>query len=349
MTELPPDRRWATPATLETRAAVQSLLGDLRKGDRILVACSGGPDSLALAAAAQFVGSQLGLEVGAVIVDHQLQERSAEVAADAGQACVAFGLDPVVVAAVDVTGPGGPEAAARRARYDLLEAMAVRLKAKAVLLGHTREDQAETVLLRIARGSGTRTLAAMQSINGIFRRPLLNVSRSVVHASAADEGAALGLVAWQDPHNSDPRFTRVRVRNALDRLEDALGPGLVAGLARTAELAHEDALALEGWADRAFEQVVTFHDEGMEAAVGDLEQLPKAVRTRILRRMCLDMGAPTDAITFAHVQSLDEFIVNWHGQGAISLPARVSARRRYGRLILTAPDSTLDAGDPVAT
>lgn len=342
-------RHWATSQTLAVRSAVNDSLTDLVRGDCVIVACSGGPDSLALAAAAAFVGDQLGLTVVGVIVDHQLQEGSSEIAAIASSICISLGLDSVVVAQVEVTGEGGPEAAARRARHDLLDAMAVRYQAKAILLGHTREDQAETVLLRLARGSGTRSISAMQPLAGLLRRPLLNLERSTVHASAKDVCGVLGVAPWQDPHNRDPRFARVRVREAMATLETALGAGFVAGLARTAELAGEDALALEQWSDQSFDALVVFDDQSLSADAAELSLLPRAIRSRVIRRMCLDLGAASDAISLAHVQAVDALITQWRGQGAVSLPARVNARRDYGRLILTASVSPPTAGEPLAT
>jgi len=343
------ERHWATTQTLTVRSAVAESLSGFIRGDVIIVACSGGPDSLALAAASAFVGQQRGLTVIGVIVDHQLQIGSAEIAEAASSICISFGLDPVVVAKVEVKGDGGPEAAARRARYEVLEAMAIRFQAKAILLGHTREDQAETVLLRLARGSGTRSISAMQPMAGLLRRPFLGVDRATVHASADDVCAALSVSPWQDPHNTDPKFARVRVREAMATLEAALGAGFVAGLARSAELAGEDASALEQWSDQSFDALVVFEDESLWAEASQLAALPRAVRSRVIRRMCLDLGAESDAITFAHVQAVDALVTQWHGQGAVSLPARVHARRDYGRLILTAPVSPSTPGDPLAT
>ncbi|CAB4891247.1 MAG: tRNA lysidine(34) synthetase TilS [Actinobacteria bacterium] len=342
-------RHWATTQTLAVRSAVAESLNDLAPGEVIIVACSGGPDSLALAAASAFVGQQRGLTVVGIIVDHQLQMGSAEVAEAASSICIALGLDPVVIAQVEVTGDGGPEAAARSARHEALDAMAVRYQAKAILLGHTREDQAETVLLRLARGSGTRSISAMQPVAGLLRRPLLGLERSVVHASASDVCRVLGVDPWQDPHNGDAKFARVRVRAAMATLEEALGAGFIAGLARTAELAGEDASALEQWSDVSFETLVTFEDRELWAEADQLALLPRAIRSRIIRRMCLDLGAASDAISLAHVQAVDALITQWHGQGAVSLPARVNARRDYGRLILTASVSPTTAGDPLAT
>ncbi len=339
-------RHWASPSTLEVRAAVHASLLDLQPGSVVLVACSGGPDSLALAAAAAFVGRGRELTVGAVVVDHQLQEGSHAVAVAAQDACVALGLDPVVIARGEVGADGGPEAAARTARHAALHAVAARLGAEAVLLGHTREDQAETVLLRLARGSGTRSLAAMRPVAGLLRRPLLHLPREVVRSSAREECAALGLAAWQDPHNSDERFARVRLRLALQTLQEALGPGLTSGLARSAEIAAEDADALEAWALEAFDRLAVFSDAGIELEAAPLAELPAAVRTRVIRRMCIDLGATPEDVSRSHVLAVDALVVDWHGQGAVSLPGRVSARREYGRLVLT---TVLDAGDPVAT
>jgi len=279
-------------------------------------------------------------------VDHQLQDGSAAAAQAAQDACIAMGLDPVVIARVDVGADGGPEAAARTARHAALHAVAARLDAVAVLLGHTREDQAETVLLRLARGSGTRSIAAMRPIAGLLRRPLLSLPRDRVRASAREECDALGLQAWQDPHNSDERFARVRLRLALQTLQESLGPGLTSGLARSAELAADDADALDAWAQESFDRLVAFGDGRLEIEAAAFAHLPVAVRGRIIRRMCIDLGSTAEDVTRGHVQAVDALAVDWHGQGAVSLPGRVSARREYGRLVLT---TVLDAGDPVAT
>lgn len=340
------ERSWASAATLEVRRTVQSSLSDLVSGQTVLVACSGGADSLALAAASAFAGRAAGLTVGAVIVDHQLQKGSAKVARRAQEACLALGLDPVVIARVEVGSAGGPEAAARTARYEALTALAARFDASAILLGHTREDQAETVLLRLARGSGTRSIAAMRPRAGLLRRPMLTLSRELVHTSAADICREIGHTPWQDPHNDEPRYARVRVRRALAQLGDALGPGLTAGLARSADLAAEDAQALDDWADAAFAALVEFDGPRLRGQADALAALPTAVRLRVIRRMCTDLGAAPDELSRSHVQSVDALVSAWHGQGPVSLPARVRAHREYGRLVVT---TVLDAGDPVAT
>src|SRR5579862_3041691 len=222
-------------AVAEIRNAVRDCLADLEHGDLVLAACSGGADSLALAAALAFVAPRAGLRAGGVTVDHGLQPGSAERAAVVAGLLRSLELDPVHSVAVTVAPAGsaaGPEAAARAARYAALDAVASAAGAVAVLLGHTLDDQAETVLLGLARGSGGRSLAGMPARRGVYRRPLLGLRRATTAAACAE----LGLVPWQDPHNPDYRFARARVRHqALPALEEALGPGVAEALARTAD------------------------------------------------------------------------------------------------------------------
>ena len=233
------------PAVAEARACVRRCLGDLEPGDLILAACSGGADSLALAAALAHEAPRLGLRGGGVTVDHGLQEGSAAQAARVVAALGALGLDPVRQARVTVDGlpgAGGPEAAARRARYTALEQVAHQTGAAVVLLGHSRDDQAETVLLGLARGSGARALAGMPARRGRFRRPLLALGR----ATLRDACLAQGLDPWDDPHNCDPSYARVRVRrHALPALEETLGPGIAEALARSAAQLSADCDALD--------------------------------------------------------------------------------------------------------
>jgi tRNA(Ile)-lysidine synthase len=243
------------PSVAAIRVAVREALAGVRpeSAPAVLVACSGGADSLALATAAGFVASRAGLRAGLVTVDHGLQEGSAERAKAVASWARSAGFDPVEVLSVDVSGrPGGPEAAAREARYEALLAAARRLDAAAVLLGHTRDDQAETVLLALARGAGPRGLAGMparRDVEGVaLLRPLLGVSREQTRQACAE----LGLRPWDDPHNADPAYARSRVRaTALPALVAALGPDVVPNLARTAALVAADTAALDGLAAAA--------------------------------------------------------------------------------------------------
>jgi tRNA(Ile)-lysidine synthase len=306
---------------------VRAGLADLDPGDALLVACSGGPDSLALAAATGFVAPRLGLRAGAVVVDHGWSAGSARVAAGAAGSCERLGLAPVDVVRVHPDGVGGPEAAARAARYAALDAAAERHAARAVLLGHTLQDQAETVLLGLARGSGARSIAGMAARRGLLRRPLLGLPRETTARACAD----LRLDVWHDPANADPAYARSRLRALLPALEEALGPGLASALARTAELAREDADALEALAGRLLESA------GLDVAGLDVETLgaaPDAVRRRALLLAARRAGSPAGALGRRHVLALDALVVRWRGQGAVHLPGGVIGRRACGRLVL---------------
>ena len=312
------------PAVAAVRRAVRGCLADLPTGQLVLVGCSGGADSLALSAAAAFEAPRLGLRAGAVVVDHGLQPDSAAVATRVAARLRALALDPVEVvrARVPANG-GGPEAAARAARYAALNAHSRRVGAAAVLLGHTRDDQAETVLLGLARGSGARSLAGMRPRSGAYRRPLLGLDRELTRAACDAEQ----LSVWEDPHNADPTYARVRVRRrVLPVLEAELGPGVSAALARTAELLAADADALDAWAER--ETAACGGADGLRAE--RLATLPPAVRSRVLRRAALAAGCPATDLSAAHIDALDALVTRWHGQRGIDLPGSVRAARRGG-------------------
>ena len=293
----------------------------------VLVACSGGADSLALASALAFVAPRLGIRAGLVTVDHGLQEGSAGRALAVAEWGRTVGLDPVEVATVEVGGrPGGPEAAARDARYEALSSAAERNGASAVLLGHTRDDQAETVLLALARGGGPRGLAGMPYRKKVFVRPLLDVSRAETRKACA----ALGVAAWEDPHNSDPAYSRARVRaDALPALIAALGPGVVANLARTAALVAADVELLDSLAAAALDAARTPAGLGVAA----LAELPAAVRTRVLHAWARELGAPGAALSHRHVAALDALVTDWRGQGPTSLPGGIVVGRNSGALV----------------
>jgi len=317
------------PAVAVVRRAVWDAISDIGAGRLVLAACSGGADSLALAAGLAFVGPRLQLRAGAVTVDHGLQQDSAQRASHVAGLLSSFGLDPVECVRVQVGRSGGPEAAAREARYAGLAQVADRCGATAVLLGHTLDDQAETVLLGLARGSGGRSLAGMPARTDRYRRPLLGVGRGVTAAACA----ALSLEPWNDPHNCDPAYTRARVRHdALPALEQALGPGVAAALARTAVQLRADDEALTDWATREAERL-RGNDASLDCAA--LAALPSAVRSRVLHGAAVAAGCPAGALSAQHVRQVDMLLTSWHGQRWIDLPGGVRALRRCGRLLLT--------------
>lgn len=345
------------PSVAAVRLAVRTALADLPAGARVLVACSGGPDSLALAAATAHSARRLLLLAGAVVVDHRWSAGSHEAARSAQDACRGFGLDPVEVVAVEASalpGEGGPEAVARRVRYAALESAATRQGAAAVLLGHTLQDQAETVLLGLLRGAGARSLAGMPARRGVFRRPLLGLSRAQTVAACR----AQGLSPWADPANDDPAYARSRLRPALEQvrhlLAEGLGesslasPDLDAALARTAELLREDADALDAAAQTLLASArLPITPQPAVAAdarrvvvnldVAVLRTAPDAVRRRALLAALRAAGCPAGSLGRRHVLAVDAVVSTWHGQGPVHLPGRVEAARACGRLCLTRP------------
>ena len=326
------------PAVAEIRLAVRRSLGaaGLTAGDLVLVACSGGADSLALAAALAFEAQRAGLRGGGVTVDHGLQDGSAEQAQAVVKTLTGLGLDPVQAIGVTVPGPAdagsagypGPEAAARTARYQALDHAASSCGAAAVLLGHTRDDQAETVLLGLARGSGARSLAGMPERQGRYLRPLLGTGRAQTQAACA----AQNLGAWADPQNADPAYARARVRHRLlPVLEAELGPGVAEALARTAEQLRADADFLDDLAKTEAERIAPGNSE---LPLDALAALPGAIRTRVLRHAAIAAGCPAGSLTARHVAGLDALVTDWRGQRWIDLPGGIRGQRRYGKLLL---------------
>lgn len=309
-------------AARTVRTAVRGFL-DSVVADTLVVACSGGADSLALAAATTHVAARRGWPVQGFVVDHGLQEGSGEVASRAGEQLAALGCDEVRVLRVEVGDRGGLEAAARRARYAVLEQE--RPESSLVLLGHTLDDQAETVLLGLGRGSGPRSIAGMSPLNPPWARPLLGITRDTTSAACTE----LGLVPWNDPHNSDPRFTRARLRGeVLPLLDDVLQGGVRPALARTARQVREDSQALDELAGRT--RLAAEHDGGLD--VGELTDAHPAVRRRVLRGWLIDQGVTE--VSDAHLRSADALIGNWRGQGAHALPGGFELRRAHGRLLV---------------
>ncbi|SEQ30430.1 tRNA(Ile)-lysidine synthase [Lentzea xinjiangensis] len=289
------------------RTAVRGFLDEVCP-EAVTVAVSGGADSLALAACV----ARLAPGASAVVVDHGLQPGSADVALRAARQCADLGL-VARVEAVRVEGPGGPEAAARNARY-----AALRPSRGVVLLGHTLDDQAETVLLGLGRGSGPRSIAGMRAYDPPWGRPLLGVPREVTRAACAEQG----IEVWEDPHNQDPSFTRVRLRTeVLPLLEEVLQGGVAASLARTAAQLREDCDALDSLAS-AF--------SGDCCAVDDIGELPTALRRRVLRSWLIDEGVPE--LSDSHLRRVDALVSEWRGQGGVWLPGGFVVRRAHGRL-----------------
>ncbi|MFT4233980.1 MAG: tRNA lysidine(34) synthetase TilS, partial [Microbacterium sp.] len=313
------------PAIAAIRLAVRNALTPYAD-QTVLVALSGGADSLALAAAAAYEARARNIRVISVTVDHALQPGSDGVAARAAQQAADLGIADARTVRVDVGETGGPEAAARDARYAALLSVAVDVDAAAVLLGHTLDDQAEGVLLGLARGAGAGSLAGMpprreHATGLIWERPLLSVRRETTRAFCA----ASGIEPWHDPHNDDPRYARVRVRQTiLPLLETELGPGIAEALWRTAEQLREDNEAFQDMIDEVIEDICEHAEAGISISVDALLANPPALRNRIIRYVA---SSEFDvSLTRAQTLEIARLVTDWRGQGPLDLPGFTAAR-----------------------
>jgi len=316
-----------TTPLYQIRLAVRSELEDIAAGDSVLVAASGGADSSALAAALLLECKTKSIKVIALIIDHGLQKNSADVTHETKRTLTKIGYENIEIRRVTVEITDGLEASARRARYQALKDVANSHKAVAIFLGHTRDDQAETVLLGLSRGSGSRSLSGMAARVDRYRRPLLAITRAQTEAACEEAG----IKFWQDPHNQSMEFTRVRVREVvLPTMEKEIGPGISDALARSAKLLRDDADALDYLSDEIFSKL-----EPASLDISKIEAQPRAIRTRILRRAIYLAGAPQGSLSADHIEPVEALITAWKGQGSISLPGGVTVARISGRLSLS--------------
>lgn len=316
-----------TTPLYQIRLAVRSELEDIAAGDSVLVAASGGADSSALAAALLLECKTKSIKVIALIIDHGLQKNSADVTHETKRTLTKIGYENIEIRRVTVEITDGLEASARRARYQALNDVANSHNAVAVFLGHTKDDQAETVLLGLARGSGSRSLSGMAARVDRYRRPLLSITRAQTEAACEEAG----IKFWQDPHNQSMEFTRVRVREVvLPTMEKEIGPGISDALARSAKLLRDDADALDYLSDEIFSKL-----EPASLEISKLESQPRAIRTRVLRKAIYLAGAPQGSLSAEHIEPVEALITAWKGQGPISLPGGVTVARISGRLSLS--------------
>ena len=326
--------------SLAVRNQLTSFIDEAGAPPALIVGLSGGADSLALALTTIDVAARAGIPVVTVTVDHGLRVGSGEEARRVADLAASLGAR-AVVETVAVDGPGGPEGAARDARRAALRAVAQREGAP-IILGHTMDDQAETVLLRLARGSGPSSLRAIAPISrdddGVtWLRPLLGLRRTDTEQACAQAG----LTPVEDPTNdidgpwrsadgSPLRRSALRHR-AIPALASALGVDPVPALARTAALCAQDDDALTAWAREltgaarvADERDPGDGDASVALAVSLLRGAPRAVRTRTLREAARAAGLR--ALSSTHIDDLDDLVVAWRGQGPIHLPGGFASR-----------------------
>ena len=347
--------RTAVRAALAAR--LELLADDTAVGQlapRLLVGLSGGADSLALLATAVWVGTRMGLETEAAIVDHGLQDGSAQVAERALVQAERLGAAAhVLPVEVDLAAPGGLENSARAARHDALETLRRERGALALLMAHTLDDQAEQVLMGLARGGGPRALSGIPRTRGALLRPFLGTGRderTALRRADTEEICRLhDLEWWEDPMNADETLLRSRVRHrALPLLREILGEHLDENLARTADLVGPDAEHLDAEAAALLESLRRDGGELREerdVLLLDVHALAAAaapLRTRILRdasrsaeraiRAEAGTGA-TKSLLRRQVLAIDALVVSWHGQAAVPVPGRIEVARRDGLLV----------------
>jgi tRNA(Ile)-lysidine synthase len=316
----------ATPL-YQIRLAVRAELSDLNAGDTVLVAVSGGADSSALAAGLLAEAKEKAIRPIAVIIDHALQPNSADVAMNTKAELAKAGYTNVEIKRIKVEVTDGMEASARRARYAALNEIAESTNAVAIFLGHTKDDQAETVLLGLARGSGTRSLSGMAERIDKYRRPLLSITRSQTEAACKE----VGIKYWNDPHNQSMEYARVRVREkVLPLMEAEIGPGIADALTRSAKILRDDADALDQWAEEVLDEI-----DPIEMDIETLASLPRAIRSRVIRKAIYLAGAPSGSLSAEHLEPVEALVTAWKGQGAVSLPGGVTVARISGRLSLS--------------
>ena len=304
---------------IKLQNAVNELIKNFEPADTLLIACSGGADSLALAWASKVVAKRLDLNVIAVIIDHQLFNESFQVALNAKEQCENFGIEKVLIKKIEVIEhKEGLESAARSARYESFEQLMIDLNAKAVLLAHTQDDQAETMLMRLTRGSGAKSLSAMKEVSGKYLRPFLHIRKKELVEALQKEG----ITFWQDPANTDYRFLRAKVRNELmPKLIEVLGESVIESLDRTSDLLKEDNEALESIAFK------NYQDLSKELNVEVLIKFPAAIRKRIIKIAALDSGVNPGPFSYEHIEAIDALVTNWRGQGNVDLPGFIQASR----------------------
>ena len=309
--------------------------------DAILIAVSGGADSTALAAVIIDHCLRAGSTPHTLSVDHGIRPGSDREAQETCRVMASLGAQSSWVS-VTVDAPGGPEASARVARRGALAEHAQTLGERvAVFLGHTMDDQAETVLLRLARGSGVGSLRAMSVRDDagsiVWMRPLMNCRRSEtlgvcrqLELPWVDDPSNKMDGPWRAADGSALRRSAVR-EQAIPSLAHSLGMDPVPSLARTAELSAADDEALNEWAEQVWQRA---WEGAAEAASGigalrvaELKEIPQAVRMRVLHRYLSAVGAPS----LVHLEQADALITRWSGQGPLSIPQGTLARVGKGK------------------
>jgi tRNA(Ile)-lysidine synthase len=284
---------------------------------------------MALASATLFESKKLQLQVATVTIDHGLQKTSAKVTEQTLEKLHQIGITEAWSKKVKVGTKGGPEAAARDARYEALESIRIESKSDFIVLGHTANDQAETVLLGLTRGSGSRSLSGMSVRSEKLLRPLLSIERATTEQFCKDEY----ILPWRDPQNKDLKFLRVRIRKlVLPFLEKQLGNGIFSNLIRTSSQLQEDDQYLSSVATKAFKKIAKTGSHSLSLPQPDLLKLPDAIRNRVIKSAIDYFGVDSSRV---HVLAVADLVLNWHGQKPLALPG-VRVERKGKTITLNA-------------
>lgn len=349
------DARRAKSSPFANRLLAEWRRLGLPQGDaRIVVAVSGGADSVALMSALDELLRARRLGVSPVIahLDHALRASSGEDARwVAGLACDLGHEVEVERAEVhEQAEKAGDnlEQAARRARYEFLARVAAKQDARVVLTAHTMDDQAETVILRLLRGSGAEGLGGIKPVrllaadaDVLLVRPLLNWAR---RADTEEYCRARGVCWRSDEMNLDERFARVRVRKSLIPLMQSFNARAVETLARTARILREDAAALDTVAGLLLEEsrvakagALDVHESDSygpsELCVDVLARAPKGLRRRALRRWIAEARGDLRRLEMVHFLAVERLLLGERGGRVVELPGGATVLRRKGRLI----------------
>lgn len=334
-----PVRKRLSPAQGLVRQALrQVLIANTKTGQKLLVAVSGGADSLALAAAVEFEAKKLNLKIAAAVIDHSLQPNSDQVAANTAKQLAGLGFEEVHIKKVSVGKKGGPEAAAREARYTALEALRLKTKAHFVLLGHTASDQAETVLLGLVRGSGAKSLSGMATRSRFLLRPILAIERKTTEDFCRDSG----IKFWSDPQNNDSRYLRVLIRKTiLPFLERKLGGSVAKSLIRTSDQLREDGQYLDAEANKKYSKLAKVSDSSVSFDAVLLGKLPTALLNRVIKIALDGLGKESSR---THILAATDLILSWHGQKPLALPG-VRMERKANTITFTKQETSVGSGN----
>ncbi len=317
-------KRNATGSVLEKVRETVQRYQMLAPGDLAIIAVSGGPDSMCLLHVLNSLKAELGFSAHVAHLNHHMREQAPKDAAMVEEVAKSMGI-PCTVGHADVFGLAkergiGLEEAGRIARYDFFRSLKTRLLGEPAhpddpagrrpdtvkfALGHNLNDQAETVFMRLLRGSGTSGLAGIPPVNGDIIRPLIDVPRDTIEEYCQEQG--LGTIT--DVYNLDLKYTRNRIRyETLPALSESFNPSLVETLAKTASALRWDADYLDALAEETFRRVS--HKEGRVTSVdeGLLGTIPRAVSSRVVEKAWQECAKTTSSLGFGHARELIEGI-----------------------------------------